>query len=52
MPRTFTNLLVYFVFSTRDRRPHLDADLRPRVFAYMGGVLRETGATSLTPVGS
>ena len=52
MPHTFTNLLVHFVFSTKDRRPHLDADLRPRVFAYMGGVFRETGATALLINGS
>ena len=47
MPHTFTNLLVHFIFSTKDRRPHLDAQIRPRVLAYMGGVFRETGATPI-----
>ena len=47
MPHTFTNLLVHFIFSTKDRRPYLDADIRPRVFAYMGGVFRELGAAPL-----
>jgi REP element-mobilizing transposase RayT len=44
MAHTFTNLLVHFIFSTKDRRPFLDAEMRPRVFAYMGGVFREVGA--------
>jgi REP element-mobilizing transposase RayT len=47
MAHTFTNLLVHFIFSTKDRRPYLDAEIRPRVFAYMGGVFREMGATPM-----
>src|SRR5687767_3382501 len=41
---TYVNLLVHAIFSTRDRRPHITPDLRPRLFAYMGGVVREVGA--------
>ena len=47
MPHTFTNLLVHFIFSTKDRRPNLEAEIRSRVFAYMGGVFREVGATPI-----
>lgn len=41
MPHTFTNLLIHTVFSTKDREPSLTPDLKPRVLAYMGGIIRE-----------
>jgi putative transposase len=47
MPHTFTCLLAHVIFSTKDRRPLLDKDLRPRLFPYMGGILREIGVTPL-----
>ena len=47
MAHTFTSLLVHVIFSTKDRHPHLDASVRDRLFPYMGGILRETGATAL-----
>jgi REP element-mobilizing transposase RayT len=47
MPHTYTNLLVHVIFSTKDRNPYLDADLRPRLFPYMGGILREMNVTPL-----
>lgn len=47
MPHTFTNLLVHVVFSTKDRQPMLDAELRSRLFPYMGGIVRELGGVAL-----
>jgi len=47
MGHTHTNLLVHVVFSTKDRAPLLDSELKPRLFPYLGGVLRELGGTSL-----
>ena len=44
---TLTLLLVHVVFSTKERRPWLDPDLRTETFAYLGGIARETGATAL-----
>jgi putative transposase len=41
MAHTFSHLLTHIVFSTKDRAPLLDADLKPRLFAYMGGIIRE-----------
>lgn len=32
MAHTFTSLLAHFIFSTKDRRPYLDAEIRPRLF--------------------
>ena len=47
MPHSYTSLFTHVIFSTRDRRPDLDVDVRPRVFAYMGGIIRELGGTAL-----
>ena len=47
MAHTFTNLLFHIIFSTKDRVPHLDAALRPRLLAYMGGIVRELDATAV-----
>ena len=47
MAHTYTSFLVHIIFSTRDRQPYLDGDVGARVFAYMGGILRELGSTAL-----
>lgn len=47
MAHTFTNLLTHVIFSTKDREPFMNEDVRPRIFAYMGGVVREIGGTAL-----
>ena len=47
MAHTFTNLLTHIVFSTKDRMPILDAELKTRLFPYMGGIFRELDATPL-----
>jgi putative transposase len=40
MAHTFTHLLTHIIFSTKDRRPLLDADLKARLFPYFGGIIR------------
>ncbi|HTX21635.1 MAG TPA: IS200/IS605 family transposase [Candidatus Aquilonibacter sp.] len=40
MAHTFTHLLTHIIFSTKDRRPLLDADLKSRLFPYLGGIIR------------
>lgn len=47
MAHTFTNLLTHIIFSTKNRMPTLELDLKPRLFPYMGGILRELGANPL-----
>ena len=47
MAHTFTNLLCHVIFSTKDRLPQIDADLRPRLMAYLGGIVRELHAAPL-----
>jgi REP-associated tyrosine transposase len=47
MSQSFTNLLYHLVFSTKDRRPLITLDYQPRLYGYIGGILRNTGDISL-----
>ena len=47
MAHTYTDLLFHVIFSTKDRAPSLDAELKPRLFPYLGGIIRELGGTAL-----
>ena len=47
MAHTFTNLLTHIIFSTKDREPTLEADLKQRLFPYLGGIFRELDANPL-----
>ena len=43
MPHSLADLLIHVIFSTKDRRPNLDDDLRSKLFPYMAGIVRERG---------
>jgi putative transposase len=47
MPQTFGNLLVHLIFSTKQRKPLIRLEIRSYLFAYLGGIVRELGATAL-----
>ena len=47
MAHTYTDLLFHVIFSTKDRAPILDSEVKPRLFPYMGGIIRELGGTAL-----
>jgi REP element-mobilizing transposase RayT len=40
MPQSLTKLYAHLIFSTKNRHPFLDADIRPRVYAYLATVIR------------
>ena len=40
MPGTYSNLLLHIVFSTKHRDPFIDEALEPRLYDYLGGVIR------------
>jgi REP element-mobilizing transposase RayT len=45
MAGTYSQLLLHIVFSTKHRQPWIGADLAPRLYAYIGGIIRkEKGA--------
>lgn len=40
MPQSFISLHLHLVFSTKNRAPLIDEELRPRLHEYIGGILR------------
>src|SRR5262245_19481293 len=51
MPQSYTCLLYYLVFSTKDREPWLQAELRPRLWEYISGAIRSEGGVCLLASG-
>jgi putative transposase len=47
MADTYASIAIHFVFSTRNRRPWLGKDIRPRVWAFMGGIARQNGMVAM-----
>jgi len=47
MAHTFTKLLYHAVFSTKGRSPTIDAELKPRLHAYLGGIVGELGGKAI-----
>lgn len=41
MAQTLTNLLTHIIFSTKGREPLIQAEVKPDLLAYMGGIVRE-----------
>ena len=41
MSHTYTNLLYHVVFSTKERRPFISADVKPRLHGYLGGIAKD-----------
>ena len=41
MPQSHAQLYVHLIFSTKQRRPLLDNEIRPRVHAYLASVIRD-----------
>ena len=41
MPQSFTSLNYHVVFSTKNRIPLITPDLQDRLYAYLGGILRQ-----------
>jgi putative transposase len=40
MPQSFTCLHYHLIFSTKNRLPAMTPDLQPRLYGYIGGLLR------------
>ncbi len=39
MAHTYSNLLIHALFSTKTRKPLIEAEIRADLFAYMGGII-------------
>ncbi|MBX3404989.1 MAG: IS200/IS605 family transposase [Phycisphaeraceae bacterium] len=40
MPRTYSQVLLHIVFSTKHRTPWITADIAERLYPYIGGIVR------------
>jgi len=47
MSHTSGNILLHFIFSTRERQPLIKSEFRDDLFAYLGGIVREMNCTAL-----
>ena len=47
MSQSYTNLLYPIIFSTKDRRPIITEEYQPRLYEYIGGIIRGTDGISL-----
>ncbi len=47
MAHSYISCLVHYVFSTKDRRKIITADLAERLYPYMGGIARQHDLTAL-----
>jgi REP element-mobilizing transposase RayT len=47
MAHTFTNLLTHVIFSTKDRLPLITPEIKPRLHAYIGGIVRSVDGIAL-----
>ena len=43
MPQSLSLVIVHVIFSTKERRPFLDSDTRPKLHAYLATVARNAG---------
>jgi putative transposase len=47
MPQSYTNLIYHIVYSTKERQPLITNDLQPRLYDYIGGMIRKRGGICL-----
>lgn len=47
MSHAYCSALYHCVFSTKERRPTIDADLQSRLWPYLGGIARDNGMKAL-----
>ena len=51
MPQSLVSLGVHIVFSTKNREPFIDEELGPRLYGYIGGIIRNVGSVLLAAGG-
>ena len=52
MPQSFASLHAHIVFSTKHRELYLHDELRPRLFEYIGGILRQNNCVLIAAGGT
>ena len=44
MPQSLSKVILHIIFSTKNREPWLDSDVRPRMHGYLAAICRDLGA--------
>ncbi|MGH9431252.1 MAG: IS200/IS605 family transposase [Terriglobia bacterium] len=44
---TYTSIVIHALFSTKNREPWIDNEMKDELFAYMGGIVNKLGGHSL-----
>ena len=44
MPQSLSKVILHIIFSTKNREPWLDSNVRPRMHAYLATICRDLGA--------
>jgi putative transposase len=47
MPHTYVSELIHCVFSTKQRRNLISAEVQPQLWAFLGGIARKNGFKAL-----
>ena len=47
MSQSFTNLIYHIVFSTKNRESLINDEVKPRLYEYIGGIIRNKGGIAL-----
>jgi putative transposase len=47
MAQSYTNLIYHIVFSTKNREPLITPETQPRLYEYIGGIIRNKGGILL-----
>lgn len=47
MAQSYTNLIYHIVFSTKNREPLITPETQPRLYEYIGGIIRNKGGVLL-----
>lgn len=47
MAQSYTNLIYHIVFSTKNREPLITNETQPRLYEYLGGIIRNKGGILL-----
>ena len=51
MPQSFSALHCHVVFSTKHRQPQITGNVQPRLFEYIGGILRSNSSSPIAAGG-
>lgn len=52
MGDAYHSIVIHYVFSTKDRAPQITGDLRDRLYAFIGGILKKHGVKALSVGGT